>query len=94
MTDLHPDVAEYRQTCAACPEQYEGRLTDGRWFYFRVRWGKARLAIGDTLDEVLGREHVITTFGDPMQGQFEEEGQREAVFAELLADWRYERGIR
>lgn len=49
----HPDVAEQRLTCEACPVQIEGRLTDGRWFYFRYRYGVARLGIAADLPGAL-----------------------------------------
>ncbi|MEU2699546.1 hypothetical protein [Micromonospora aurantiaca (nom. illeg.)] len=39
----HPLVAESWQSCGACPEQYEGRLTDGRHFYFLTARQRRRL---------------------------------------------------
>jgi hypothetical protein len=39
-------VATYRETCIACPTQYEGTLKDGRVFYFRYRHGRATLGLG------------------------------------------------
>lgn len=30
-------IATSQMTCGAAPVQFEGRLTDGRWFYFRAR---------------------------------------------------------
>lgn len=33
------------QTCFACPTQYEGTLRDGRYFYFRYRYGWANLGV-------------------------------------------------
>ena len=34
-----------KQTCSACPTQWEGRLKDGREFYFRYRHGYASLEL-------------------------------------------------
>jgi hypothetical protein len=39
-------VAEYKRTCIACPSQWEGRLTDGRYFYVRFRWGHFGFGVG------------------------------------------------
>lgn len=33
------------QTCAACPSQWEGKLTDGRMFYARYRSGKLTIEV-------------------------------------------------
>lgn len=44
-------VADYEMTCEALPTQYEGRLRDGRIFYFRYRDWTAALGIGATLEE-------------------------------------------
>jgi len=32
-------VKNIKQTCVACPSQWEGNLIDGRMFYARYRWG-------------------------------------------------------
>jgi hypothetical protein len=60
VADLSEDV---HVTCGAFPVQIEGRLTDGRCFYFRSRHERAQLGIGDdessavdaTIDEPPGR---------------------------------------
>lgn len=80
----HPLVREFRQTCFGCPEQYEGRLTDGRWFYFRYRNGWASLAIDNSYDAAMGRQDVGTEVGDGLQGIFDSPQQRDEVFAALL----------
>ena len=33
------EVVKIKQTCLACPSQWEGSLEDGRMFYARYRWG-------------------------------------------------------
>ena len=45
----HPAIATQRCTCWSVPEQHEGRLHDGRVFYFRYRSGWARLGLGTDL---------------------------------------------
>jgi len=57
-----PLVAEsLKQTCFACPSQWEGKLEDGRMFYARFRWGylSVRVSEGVTnnaMDAVSGSE--------------------------------------
>lgn len=57
MTTYGDLVAEDRMTCAACPMQWEGKLKDGRDFYFRYRWGTAYLGVSGTGSPVLA-EHT------------------------------------
>jgi hypothetical protein len=53
VTSLDALVAEHVWTCRARPSQVEGKLVDGRWFYFRYRHGWASLGVGATLDEAI-----------------------------------------
>ncbi len=51
-SDTFSDVPSWcRVTCQACPTQAEGRLTDGRRWYFRARSFGWRIDIGDAPDE-------------------------------------------
>ncbi len=60
----YENVVSETQTCLACPTQYEGRLSDGRGFYFRYRHGVASLgfdskdgsadAVGNSVSTELG----------------------------------------
>lgn len=86
MSINHPLVATTTQTCFACPEQYEGRLVDSRWFYFRYRHGWASLAVGHDYDAVMGGEDCSVNVGDSLQGEFDSPEQRDQVFAQLLAE--------
>lgn len=47
------EFASIEWTCSACPVQAEGRLSDGRWFYFRARHEAATLSAADTLDDAI-----------------------------------------
>lgn len=38
-------VLTCKQTCDACPSQWEGMLEDGRMFYIRYRWGELTVSI-------------------------------------------------
>ncbi|MEV7263999.1 hypothetical protein AB0N38_10650 [Micromonospora aurantiaca] len=87
----HPLVAEARRTCVAAPEQYEGRLTDGRHFYFRLRSGRAQLGLGDdpatAATSTIGDDRVETPVDTSSGGSFDSVLQRDTVFAALLYRW-------
>lgn len=78
MSINHPAVKDSEQTCGACPEAYEGTLTDGRTFTFRYRHGYASLTVGD--------HGVGRAVGDSLRGVFDSPEERDATFTELLAD--------
>ena len=46
-------LIELDQTCGACPEQYEGKLADGRHIYLRHRHGWGHLSVGSTVDDAI-----------------------------------------
>jgi hypothetical protein len=87
MAISHPAIASSAQTCWACPEQYEGQLIDGQFFYFRYRFGCATLGVGPTLDEAVEdpREARLRV-GDNLRGTFDSTEERDLVFAQLLLD--------
>jgi hypothetical protein len=58
-------------TCESCPTQWEGQLRDGRYFYFRYRFGKASLAVGATAEEVSGRQGIAENVGDDLNGDMD-----------------------
>lgn len=88
MTLAHPQIATSKKTCDSNPEQYEGWLTDGRWFYFRYRWGTAELGIGADLDAAVedSLNHGRTVGESGYEGEFVSTEQRDAAFAELLRE--------
>lgn len=49
-------------TCGAVPVQIEGRLTDGRYFYFRARGRGVRLGFGDSPDDAVSGPGPFVTF--------------------------------
>lgn len=90
MTDLwNPHVVEQEMTCGACPVQIEGRLDDGRYFYFRYRSGRARLGLGMDDHAAVGQafteDGAAMSFGDGLQGFFESDDDMNEVFDHLLA---------
>jgi hypothetical protein len=83
-----PRVAEATQTCFGCPDQYEGRLHDGREFYFRYRHGSVYLGVGN---KVVGARRGTLgesrrSLGDSLQGVFDSPEQRDAMFTLMLDD--------
>jgi hypothetical protein len=46
-------VAEIRNTCSACPSQWEGRTVDGQVIYIRSRWDILSIHVGETLDKAI-----------------------------------------
>lgn len=81
----HPLIETQKYTCFACPEQYEGILKDGRWFYFRYRFGRARLDVGNTGSGGVDREaSAWMQIGDELQGVFDSHKQRDQVFTQLM----------
>lgn len=81
-----PNTIESRQTCGGCPEQYEGRLIDGRFFYFRYRHGRAELGIGATLEDAVRSSayQQVLIVNDRLSGMFDSEDSRDEVFKQLL----------
>jgi len=53
-------IYKIKQTCIACPAQWEGQFADGRPFYVRYRWGYLSIRAGkkgkDVFTAVSGRE--------------------------------------
>lgn len=89
----HPAIKSARMTCWACPEQWDGELHDGRFFYFRYRWGRATLAIGPDLrsvqgvtglGQVTGVDASMLEHGDRLRGCFATDDERSEVFARLF----------
>lgn len=86
MNISHVAIKTQTLTCEACPEQYEGTLVDGRFFYFRYRHGVASLAVGDTPESVNGYMTYRIPVGEGLQGMFDNDDQRNETFAALMAE--------
>jgi hypothetical protein len=56
-------VTSIRQTCDACPSQWEGTLEDGREIYVRYRWGILHIGVGGR-----GREWLLETLSHDLDG--------------------------
>lgn len=55
------DLSTLRQTCSACPSQWEGKLTNGSNLYVRYRYGTLRVDID-------GQSVFSTDIGDQWDG--------------------------
>jgi len=44
------NIKEMELTCSMCPVQFEGKLSNGKYFYFRERHDIICFAIADTLE--------------------------------------------
>ena len=93
MSDLHRDVAAYWETTLACPVQIEGQLLNGDWFYFRYRSGRATIGLGGSPEQASYDEYVVGRYvavrhGDRLDGCFESNAERNAVFAAALTERR------
>jgi hypothetical protein len=51
--DGAPVVVALKQTCPACPAQWEGTLEDGRSLYARYRGGGLSVGVGDGIKEAV-----------------------------------------
>lgn len=70
-----PAVVAMKQTCNACPSQWEGELEDGRMLYVRYRGGELSAGVGEDIgaavkngrsEEALFFEHVGDGFDGSM----------------------------
>ncbi len=66
-------IKSIKQTCPACPSQWEGHLEDGRMFYIRYRWGHLSISVSDkptddVYDAVKGKEVLSKDVGDELDG--------------------------
>lgn len=65
-------ITKYRQTCIACPTQYECRTDDDRPVYIRYRWGYLSVRIGDkgmdVMNAVDGQEIYGQQIGNDLDG--------------------------
>jgi hypothetical protein len=41
-------ITSIKNTCGACPAQWEGRTQDGEYVYIRYRWGYLSIRAGET----------------------------------------------
>ncbi len=45
---MKPTITEIKCTCNVSPTQYEGKLDNGKMFYFRFRWGGLEISESET----------------------------------------------
>lgn len=77
---------EFRETCGACPEQYDVYLDGEQVGYVRLRWGCLRCDYPD-----VGKQTIYCyDFDDGWQGCFDDYEQRE-YHLDLIAKAIYNR---
>lgn len=82
-----PRIDNYTQTGYGCPEQYEGELLTGEFFYFRYRNGYASLYLSwyeIPHGPIEADVHTGIGVGDSLQGIFDDDEQRNGTFKLLL----------
>ena len=83
-----PEIDSATQISFACPEVWDGRLKDGRYFYFRYRHGVVRLGLSRvSVEDAAGGPRKSMVHGDSLRGIFEYSSDRELVFRRLLTEW-------
>lgn len=89
-TGFRPCVVELRQTCMACPSQWEGRTRDGRYVYIRYRWGHLTWGLGASPDlAVRASMHCDGIHsGDDLDGTLDT-----SSMVKMLTDLRFERWV-
>jgi hypothetical protein len=55
-----PALVELRQTCPACPAQWEAKTDDGRFVYVRFRHGSSALGSQTSVDDAVDHDAVIS----------------------------------
>lgn len=63
-----PLVVELKQTCSACPSQWEGSTDDGRCVYIRYRWGTLEVGIGETKGDAIDSRVDVCGHGGSLDG--------------------------
>jgi hypothetical protein len=53
-------VTEIRNTCSACPSQWEGLTDDEQVVYIRFRWGHLSVGVDHCLDEAICAAPIFT----------------------------------
>ena len=62
-------IKSLKQTCKACPSQWEGKTADGRFIYIRYRYGFLTVHVGDTPQESYISDRVFgSSLGDRLDG--------------------------
>ena len=60
---------ELRQTCIACPSQWEGILQNGKHVYIRYRWGILQFGIGGNGDTAAANTGSPLRIGGNLDGE-------------------------
>jgi hypothetical protein len=63
-------IKNLKQTCYACPSQWEAETVDSKPVYIRYRWGYLSFRIGQTGQELVSEYEEVfgIQFGDGLDG--------------------------
>jgi len=80
-----------KQTCNACPAQWEGKIDDGRMFYIRYRWGHLSLNVSEkatdnVMDAVNNSMFFAEEIGDGFDGYLDEPEMKKLT--SKVIDWQ------
>lgn len=75
-----PAIASANLNTDVAPVQVSGRLRDGRWFYFRYRFGHAGLGIGHTWWAAVADQRAEVPYGGEYDGFLERSEELRLVF--------------
>jgi hypothetical protein len=66
-------VTEIKQTCTACPSQWEGKTDDGQFIYVRSRHDYLEISLGSTIDDAIwgDKRTVVVSMDDNAAGWLE-----------------------
>lgn len=76
-------VVEIKNTCDACPAQWEGIDAEGRPVYVRYRWGYLAISLGEKFGDIVsainGEEIFGTQLGHGLHGEMSYDQLRAAT---------------
>ena len=69
---INKKIVSLKNTCIACPSQWEGKLEDGNYIYIRYRGDYLGYGIEKTIDEAVSNHESFEDFGDFLDGYIDE----------------------
>jgi hypothetical protein len=79
-------VTELKQTCRACPSQWEGVTRGGKIIYIRFRWGKLFVGIGPDIKSAVDNssDNVVYDDGSGLVGYMDEKMMKRLAHIRLI----------
>jgi hypothetical protein len=81
-------IVSLKQTCSACPSQWDAQTSDGRYVYIRYRWGMLRVDIAASREAWVDERTTLcyVPHGDSMAGSLSTEDMKRLLLP--LLDFR------